>query len=239
MSNSGPNEISLYDTLRSGLISGRWKSGEKLKPQHLKEELSCTSNVLREALLRLAGEGFVVSEKNQGFRAIAHSEATFREAAHLRLVLECEAVELAIKAGDFDWEIAVSAAHNKLAYVEKQMGGLSDVSEYAERWSRYDWEFHSTLLSACGSELLMRTYKTVYDTFRMYAVSEIENFGFFGPVTINEHNDVVQAAINRDLVASLAAIETHLTVYRDGNRSSEPVPEKNPTIKPTRTIENV
>lgn len=217
---------SLYDILRNGLISGRWKSGEKLKPQHLKEELNCKSNVLREALLRLAGEGFVVSEKNQGFRAVAHSEETFREAAHLRLVLECEAAELALKAGDFDWEMAVSAAHNKLEYIEKQMNGLSDISEFAERWSYQDWEFHSTLLGACGSELLMRTYKTVYDTFRMYAVSETMNYGFLGSTTIGEHDAVFQAAINRDQTACLAALEQHLIVYHDGNRSMDPVSTK-------------
>lgn len=220
------NNTSLYDILRNGLISGRWKSGEKLKPQHLKEELNCKSNVLREALLRLAGEGFVVSEKNQGFRAVSHSEDTFREAAHLRLVLECEAAELALKAGDFEWEMAVSAAHNKLEYIEKQMNGMSDISEYSERWSYQDWEFHRTLLGGCGSELLMRTYKTVYDTFRMYAVSETMNYGFLGETTIGEHDAVFQAAINRDRSACIAAIEKHLTLYQGRNRSNVPVSSK-------------
>ena len=73
-----------YDALRSGLIWGRWKSGERLIPQHLKDEFGCTSSVLREATLRLAGEGFVISEKNQGFRTVVHRSATFREADGFR-----------------------------------------------------------------------------------------------------------------------------------------------------------
>ena len=64
------NSTEPYEVLRSGLIWGRWKSGERLIPQHLKDEFGCTSSVLREAMLRLAGEGFVISEKNQGFRAV-------------------------------------------------------------------------------------------------------------------------------------------------------------------------
>ncbi|MEP1935039.1 MAG: GntR family transcriptional regulator [Roseibium sp.] len=137
-----------YDVLRQGLIWGRWKSGERLIPQHLKEELNCTSSVLREAMVRLAGEGFVVSEKNHGFRAVAHSQETFREAAHLRLVLEREAAELALKNGDFEWEMALSAAHQKLAYVEQQMVQTGNTTDYVKHWSLQDWEFHRTLISA-------------------------------------------------------------------------------------------
>lgn len=215
-----------YDALRSGLIWGRWKSGERLIPQHLKEEFGCTSSVLREAMLRLAGEGFVVSEKNQGFRTVVHSRETFREAAHLRLVLEREAVELSIKNGDFEWEISLSAAYQKLAYVERQMVETNDAEKYVRHWSLQDWEFHSTVMSACGSELLMRAYKSAFDTFRMYAVSAFPNYGFSQEITAKEHLDIYETAIKRDIVGCIKAIERHLTLYKDGNRSDDPLPPK-------------
>lgn len=216
----------VYEQLRDGLMWGRWKSGERLKPQHLKTEFRCTTTALREALLRLAGEGLVVSEKNFGFRAVAHSEETFREAAHLRLILEREAAALALKTGDLEWEMALSAAHKKLNYVETLMDRSDDITAYIEQWSKQDWEFHYTLLSACGSALLMRSYKTTFDTFRMYAVSETKDYGFAGQMTIDEHNAIFEAAIARDIPACIAAIERHLTLFKDDNRSSEPVPAK-------------
>lgn len=222
-----------YDVLRNGLIWGRWKSGERLIPQHLKEELGCTSSVLREAMLRLAGEGLVVSEKNLGFRAVVHSQETFREAAHLRLVLEREAVELSLKNGDFDWEMALSAAHQKLAYVEKQMMETQDATSYVRHWSIQDWEFHATLMSACGSELLMRAYKSAFDTFRMYAVSEFPDYGFSQAVTAEEHLAIYEAAIKRDVKGCLAAIERHVTLYQDGNRTSVPLPDKRSNMNTT------
>lgn len=215
-----------YEALRQGLIWGRWRSGERLIPQHLKEELNCTSSVLREAMLRLAGEGLMVSEKNLGFSAVVHSKKTFREAAHLRLILEREAAELSLERGDFDWELALTAAYQKLAYVERQMVETGDVKGLVRHWSLQDWEFHSTLMSACGSELLMRTYKSAFDTFRMYAVAEIPDFGFGREVTINEHKAIYEAAVSRDISKCLAAIETHVTVYQDKNRSDTPLPHK-------------
>jgi DNA-binding GntR family transcriptional regulator len=220
-----------YDALRTGLIWGRWSSGERLIPQHLKQEFGCTSSVLREAMLRLAGEGFVVSEKNLGFRAVAHTQETFREAAHLRLVLEREAVGLSLANGDFDWEVALSAAHQKLAYVEKQMMGTSDAKQYVRHWSLQDWEFHSTVLSACGSALLMRAYKSAFDTFRMYAVSAYPNYGFSQDITAKEHLDIYETAIARDVPGCIAAIERHLTLYEGGNRTADPLPPKFPPNK--------
>lgn len=216
----------VYDLLRDGLIWGRWKSGERLKPQHLKTEFHCTTTALREALLRLAGEGLVVSEKNFGFRAVVHSEETFREAAHLRLILEREAATIALQTGDLEWEMALSAAHNKLNYVETLMDRSDDITPYVAQWSKQDWEFHYTLLAGCGSTLLMKNYKTTFDTFRMYAVSETKDYGFAGQMTINEHNDIFETAIRRDVPACIQAIERHLTLFKDGNRSAEPVPAK-------------
>lgn len=220
------NTTDPYEALRTGLIWGRWRSGERLIPQHLKEEFGCTSSVLREAMLRLAGEGFVASEKNHGFRAMTHSHETFRQAAHLRLVLEREAAELSLQKGDFDWEMSLSAAYQKLSYVEKQMMDTNDAKKYVRRWSLQDWEFHSTVMSACGSELLMRAYKTAFDTFRMYAVSTFPNYGFTQKVTAKEHLDIYEAAIKRDVPECLAAIERHVSHFRDGNRTDDPLPPR-------------
>ncbi|WP_170775570.1 GntR family transcriptional regulator [Ruegeria lacuscaerulensis] len=210
----------IYDTLRDGLIWGRWKSGQRLKPQHLKDEFGCSTAALREALLRLAGEGFVENEKNHGFRAVEHSDETFQQAAHLRMVLECEAVELALKQGDFEWEMALNAAHHNLDYIEARMEQAEDVTPFVKRWSRQDWVFHSTLLGACNSDLLMRIYKSVYDTFRMCAVSRIEGFGF-SQLTRHEHRAIYDAAIARDLPECIGAIRAHLALYRDDKRPIE------------------
>lgn len=216
-----PVETTPYEALRTGLIWGRWKSGERLIPQHLKEEFRCTSSVLREAMLRLAGEGFIISEKNHGFKTVSHSQETLEEAAHLRLLLEREAITLSLKHGDFNWEMALSAAHQKLAYVEKQMIETQDIEKYLHHWSLQDWEFHSTLISACGSALLLRAYKSAYDLFRMYAVSTIPNFGFILEANVEEHLCIYEAAIKRDTTACVAAIKDHVAVSKHWTTNSD------------------
>ena len=174
--------------------------------------MNCTAAALREALLRLAGEGFVEAVKHLGFRAVTYSEETFREAVHLRQLLECEATEMAIAKGDFDWEMRVNTAHHNLAYLEAQMLRSSDPTPYLQRWSMLDWTFHHEVLAACGSRLLVSSHKQVYDTFRMYAVARVPDFGFTEH-THQEHRAIYEAAIARDPLACTTAIKTHLGAF--------------------------
>ena len=234
MADDHPDDMSVYDILREDLIWGRWRSGEQLKPQHLKAELNCTSGMLREALLRLSGEGLVASVKNAGFRVASYDEETFREAAHLRLLLECEAAELSVERGDFEWEMAVNTAHHNLAYIEGQMAAVEDITPFVKRWSKLDWAFHSAVLSACGSKLLMRRYRSVYDTFRMYAAARIDNLGFLAPGTIDEHKAIFEAAIQRDAASCIEAIKAHLHLYHDESRSTERLRIKKPKARQKR-----
>lgn len=220
-----------YDLLRSGLIWGRWKSGERLVPKILTEEFGCTSSVLREAMLRLSGEGLVIAGKNQGFRAVVHSHETFRQAARLRLLLEREAVEYALANGDLNWELQLSAAFQKLFHIEKRLVETGDIDRFASHWALHDWEFHSTFFAVKGSELLLRTYRTVFDTYRMYAVAEFKDHGFAGEITTGEHLAIYNAAVDRDTLACLSALEYHLTLFDDANRSTDLVPRRAQTIQ--------
>ena len=72
----------------------------------------------------------------------------------------------------------------------------------------------------------MRAYKSAFDTFRMYAVAEFPNYGFGQAVTAQEHQDIYERAIARDVKGCLAAIERHVTLYKNGNRTKVPLPGK-------------
>lgn len=213
----------VYDALRDGLLCGAWRSGEKLKPQHLVHDLGCTTAAVREALLRLSGEGFVSAVKHQGFRVVEYDEQTFREAAHLRLLLECEGAELSLSRRTIAWEVHLSSAYHSLKFLEEQMAEADDIGPFVQMWSRHDAEFHRALIEASGSSLLMKSYRSVYDTFRMYAVSQIGHFGFDRDTNLKEHAAIYAAAINHDRDGLIVAIRDHLVLYKDGNRTDEPL----------------
>ncbi len=210
-----------YEKLRDGLLWGRWKPGEKLKPQHLKDTFSTTSGALREALIRLAGEGFVNFEEQRGFSTIEPTRDSFMELRHLRVLLEGEGARLSIEHGDLEWETNLTAAHHQLIYLEQKMRGAEDLGRFIKIWSRHDAQFHAVLISACQSELLKHEYKIIYDKFRLHAVAELRTYGFRGKTTTKEHNEIVEAALARDADRCADALDRHVTIYRSSDLSND------------------
>jgi DNA-binding GntR family transcriptional regulator len=211
----------VYENLRENLIWGRWTPGEKLKPQYLKTALDCSSSVMREALIRLAGEGFVHFEEQRGFSAIVPTEQSLTELRNLRILLETEGARLSIENGALEWEAELTAAHHRLAHLEEKMRNESDISGFIKVWSHYDWAFHEAFMAACGSQHLQQMHKTVYDKFRLHVISELRDFGYRGEITIHEHNDILESALRRDLDACQQAIERHLKIYRQRQARQE------------------
>jgi len=56
--------------LREMIITGRLRGGERLRAEHLAEELSVSATPVREALMSMAGEGFVDFQPGRGFRVV-------------------------------------------------------------------------------------------------------------------------------------------------------------------------
>jgi len=208
----------VYDKLRDGLMWGRWSPGEKLKPQHLRDSMKATPGALREALIRLAGEGFVRFEEQRGFSTIIPSRKSFFETRHLRVLIEAEAARLSIENATLQWEADLVAAHQRLAQLERSIGGEDNIRDHIRIWSTYDWAFHMVLVGNCGSNLLIETHKMTYDRYRLHAVAELQTFGFRGETTVKEHASVLKAALDRDPDACAAALNAHLRIYRrEGN----------------------
>ncbi len=68
----------VYQRLRADLLACRLMPGQKLKIEELCERFSAGSSAVREALSRLAADGFVVVEPQRGFRVTPLSFAELR-----------------------------------------------------------------------------------------------------------------------------------------------------------------
>lgn len=220
--NETPNSI--YMSLRSRLIAGEFASGNRLKPDTLKEIYGCSASTVREILVRLSADGIVSMEEQRGFRVPDSSERRLRELTHLRQLLEIEGAAMSILNGDLEWEARLTAAHHKLAHVEHKMTNKSDIEPFVSVWTKCDWEFHDTLMSACGSDLLRQTHRNTYDRFRQQVVAELRSFGFRNE-TVLEHKAVLDAALARDSALCADKLKSHLRVYRDKNDTRVRAPE--------------
>ncbi|MGX5847360.1 GntR family transcriptional regulator [Mesorhizobium sp. PL10] len=194
-----------YRHIRADIIFGRLAPGEKLKLDKLKGLYGASVSTLREILNRLSSDGLVVAEGQRGFEVAPVSPEDLKEIAALRLLLECHAMELSFAGGDMDWEGRVVSAHHKLHQMEIRMiGGDRSVTK---DWKRYDWEFHQSLISACGSRALMETHAAVFDKYLRYQMISLT---FRGQIAADEHKQLLDAALARDVATAQAILRRHV-----------------------------
>jgi len=205
-SNQAPTVgLSTYESILDDIIFGRLLPDTKLKLGVMKESYSASVSTLRETLNRLASEGFVIAEEQRGFFVAPVSAEDLREITDLRILLECNALKLSLANGDTDWEGEVASAHHKLNRMEQQMQ-TGDRSN-KELWKQYDWEFHQSLIKACGSRNLLNIHGIVYKKYLRY---QMQILTFRGDSASGEHRSLFEAVLNRDVETAEKILCQHI-----------------------------
>jgi GntR family carbon starvation induced transcriptional regulator len=193
-----------YRRIRSDVVFGRLRPGQKLKLDGLKETYGVSISTLREILNRLTAEGLVVAEGRRGFEVAPVSIENLKELADLRLLLESHAMQVSFENADVEWEGRVVSAHHKLASTERLMEqGIGEL----EQWKRYDGEFHQALISNCGSRVLMETQALVFDKYFRY---QMVSFTYRGAEPAQQHKALLACALKRDAGTAKAILTRHV-----------------------------
>jgi DNA-binding GntR family transcriptional regulator len=194
-----------YRRIRADIVFGRLPPGRKLKLDSLKADYGPSVSTLREILSRLSSERLVLAEGQKGFEVAPVSVTNLKEIAALRQMLEGHALEQSFRSGDMEWEARVVAAHHRLARMEERMAqGDRSVTE---QWKQYDWQFHQTLISACGSKMLVDTHAAVFDKYLRYQMLALS---YRGDIAAREHALLLECALNRDAAKAREVLSRHV-----------------------------
>lgn len=197
--------------LRANIISCQLKPEEPLKFDALRQAYGASFSTLREALTSLVTDGLVISEEQRGFRVAPVSLEDLYDLTHVRLLVEVEALRLAVENGKDDWEIGVITTLHRLAKIEERAGG-NPVAD--PDWKTAHREFHLALISACGSPTLIALHRGLFDRAERYRSLSAA----LRPMSRDkqgEHRALMQAAIGRDGALAVRLIETHIRATTD------------------------
>ncbi len=194
-----------YRRIRSDIVFGRLPPGRKLKLDNLKADYGPSVSTLREILNRLSSERLVLAEGQKGFEVAPVSATNLREIAALRQMLEGHALEQSFRSGDMEWEGRVVAAHHRLARMEERMA--QEDTSCTEQWKTYDWQFHQTLISACGSKMLVETHAAVFDKYLRYQMLALS---YRGDIAAREHALLLECAMTRDAAKACDVLSRHV-----------------------------
>ncbi|MGI5215788.1 GntR family transcriptional regulator, partial [Plantactinospora sp. CA-290183] len=164
--------------------------------------------VLREALIRLAGQGLVRAEPQLGFTVTPLSRAALIDLTEARVVLESTVFGYAIEHGDTRWEADVVAAHHLLARTPVRDG--DDPETISPQWSEAHLAFHRALLAGCPNRRLreladsLRVAAELYRHWSLTIGAEPERD------VAAEHAELLTAVLERDLAGGADRLAAHI-----------------------------
>jgi len=186
--------------LRERIIQGKLSPGEKLKIESLKTLLNTGASPIREALSLLTSDQLVERIDQRGFRVAPASSEHFHEILMLRCQLDDIALRKSIELGDTEWEEQLVLAHHRLSQASRD-----DLIQ----WESLHKSFHSTLLSACGSPILLRFCDQLYDLNIRYRYLAGKSMRYSNRNVEEEHQEILDAAIQRDAALSSKRLLQH------------------------------
>jgi DNA-binding GntR family transcriptional regulator len=200
--------------LRADILSARFRPGERMHVERLRDVYGLGVTPLREALSRLSSLNLVIAEGQRGFRVAPVSIENLLDITKTRAWVEAAMLRAAIAAGDRRWEAQVLAAAHRLKNCPK-----SDGEQLSDEWYTENREFHDALVAAANSRQTMVFRSQLYDLSDRYRRLSVQS-GLAGRDFDTEHRLIMDAALARDDAAAIRFtidhfVETNRVILSD------------------------
>lgn len=178
--------LRVYETLRDDIAGGQYSVGERLTEGALADALKVSRTPVREALRRLASEGFVTLSPHAGALVKGWSAQDARDVFETRAIIESEAAARAARnATARDVEELDALARR----MEQAAGApLRDVAGYSEM----NRDFHARILRLSGNQRLEEIALNLMDlgflvrSYRLFEQEDVER-------SLSDHRQLVKA----------------------------------------------
>ncbi|MBH1964535.1 MAG: FCD domain-containing protein [Comamonadaceae bacterium] len=191
--------------LRLEILAGNRLPGERVQLEALRQDFGVSLSPIREGLSRLVAEGLLIPSGQRGYRVAPVSVDEFLDIKAQRIELEQRALAESIRLGGEDWEVALMTAFQRLKNFEAKRWQADEITAWEERHH----VFHRTLISACGSPILMRFCELLHgmsDRYRRVLMKTSEP----DRDVIQEHQALFDAALARNAPLAAEVLSAHI-----------------------------
>ncbi|MGB3554535.1 MAG: GntR family transcriptional regulator [Jannaschia sp.] len=193
-----------YEGIRAGILRGTFRPGTFIEEVAASAETGVSRSPVREALNRLAAEGFLELYPRRGalVRPLAPSEVG--DLHEVRLMLEQRAV---MRICDTRRAVPSDLIDLCDAYA---VDSTTDHLEHV----RLNWLFHRTLVAASGNDVLLQVFDNLEANLTRVAMLSLQLGVGDTDVIAREHAELIRALIAHDKAGALAVLERHLEPVR-------------------------
>jgi DNA-binding GntR family transcriptional regulator len=183
-----------YDSLRTMILSGEVRPGERLSERELARRIQVSRTPLREALGRLERDGLAVSKPGMGYYAPEFDPKVVEELYEFRELLEIHAVRAAARRiGEAGIRELKDIMRQLAVYERKRKPSLEELREEVQLGLR----IHEVIARESGNSFICETLLQIYDRLRLLTWIDVLWFDKW-PLTRKEHRGLVEAVTARD-----------------------------------------
>jgi DNA-binding GntR family transcriptional regulator len=198
---SNPTKKSIvYKKIKNSIISGEIKPGEILNEGDLANKYHIGKTPTREALIVLTHDKLLEALPRTGYIVTKIKTRDILEVFHLRILLEVEAIGLAVEKIT-DKAIAELLGNNKK---EVELSTNSSVEDKQFQAYQLNCNFHMIIARTSGNLRLAGLVETLME--------DVERMLIFNPYIVDaeQHTDILKQLINHDKSKAQDAMREHI-----------------------------
>ena len=192
--------------LRGEILSGGLRPAERLRLRVLSARFGIGATPLREALSRLAAEGFVVAEGQRGFSVPPVTRAHLADITASRQIAEIEALKLAMRHGGAAWEDGIAST---LALLRAEVRRRKPTDAWQDAYEAKHHAFHRALIAACPWPSLLGFCDEMYmqkTRYRRLLKAAAQNWAGM----LRAHEELARLVLAREAPPATAALYRHI-----------------------------
>lgn len=193
-----------YEHLRELILRREILGGSEVPESDIAAHLKVSRTPMREALIRLVGEGLLERTADRAYRVRRVSVREFFECMQLREVLECLALEKAVPEID----------REELDRLRQELVALGSSDDDMAHWN-FDCRFHGFFAAAAGHDMLAATIARLRVIARLFRISSsLHRQAEIG----SEHLAILDAVSHGSVADARLAMLVHLGNLQDDVR---------------------
>ena len=193
----------MHAELKHRLLAGEFPLNVRIAEQRLGDLLAVSRTPVREALLRLLGEGLVIRGPDGGYYPVAPNIVVAHHLYEVRRTLELQALQRPSVTG---------GRHERRPLLELRedwQAAADEIHEPSASFVLLDESFHVRLAEAAGNPVLVDLLRQVNERIRMVRMQDFLDLERI-EATIDEHLGIVEAVIEGDITEAELRFCSHL-----------------------------
>ena len=191
----------VYDAIKTAILRGRLKPGQRLVEEQLAEKLGASRTPVRQAIHMLESENLAERHGRSGFVVRELSFEDIEEILDLRMVLESYAARKAAENLESDsWKILERLNDNFSRAIE-----AGDV----DKMTSLNTEFHETIYQLSGNKRLHRIIHDLHDHFFRYRLALLRHQDM-ARVSCQDHQEMIDAMREHDPDLTERLVRKHI-----------------------------